>query len=115
MDGLDHEPEHLGQLGKARRVGGGSLNGQMAEHVATAGVVVVMISPRLMPVMGIRQAWRTCFRYSVFIGCRCFPNEVRRHHCQCDDRHGQDGDEFSGDAIHWRSLTKTVGLVNEMV
>ncbi len=110
MDGLDHEPEHLGQLGKARRVGGGSLNGQMAEHVATAGVVVVLVSPKLM---GIRQAWRTCFRYSIFIGCLCFPNEVRRHHCQGDGRHGQDGNKFSGDAIHGQILTKPVWLVND--
>lgn len=115
MDRIDLEPERFGQLRKARRVGGGSLNGQMAEHVATAGVVVVMISPRLMPVMGIRQAWRTCFRYSIFIGCLCFPNEVRCHHCQGDDRHGQDGNEFSENAIHGQSLIKTVGLVNEMV
>lgn len=115
MNGVDLEPERFGQFGKDRRAGGGSLDGQVAEHVATAGVVVVMISPRLMPVMGIRQAWRTSFRYSVFIGCRCFPNEVWRHHCQCDDRHGQDGNEFSRDAIHRQSLTKTVGLVNEMV
>ena len=53
MNGLDMEPECFGQYGKERRVGGGSLNGQVAEHVATAGVVVVTISPQLMGIMGI--------------------------------------------------------------
>lgn len=107
------ETKCFGQLGKERCAGGGSLDGQMAEHVATAWVVVVTISSRLMSIIGIHQAWRTCFRYRVFIGCLCFPNKVWRHHCQCDDRHGQDGNELSGDAIHVQSLTKTVGLVNE--
>lgn len=115
MDGFDLKPECFRQLGKTRCAGGGSLDGQVTEHVATARVIVMVFSPQLMGIMCIRQAWLTCFRYGVFIGCLCFPNEVRRHHCQCDDRHGQDGDEFSRDAIHRQSLTKTVGLVNEMV
>ena len=53
MDGLDLKSERLWQYGKKRRAGGGSLDGQVAKHVATAGVVVVTISPQLMGIMGI--------------------------------------------------------------
>ena len=48
MNGVNLEPERFGQFGKDRRAGGGSLDGQVAEHVATAGVVVMMSAARLI-------------------------------------------------------------------
>lgn len=55
MNRIDLKPECFGQLGKARRAGGGGLDGQVAEHVATAGMVVVMVSRRLLGIVGIHM------------------------------------------------------------
>lgn len=53
MYGLDLNFKCFGQLWKVRCAGGRCLDGQVAKHVATAGVVVVMVGTRLMDIMGI--------------------------------------------------------------
>lgn len=55
MDGLDLKSEYFGQLWKARRAESRSLDGQVTEHVATAGVVIVMVSCCLLLIVGTRK------------------------------------------------------------
>ena len=114
MNRLHQERKRIGDFWEKWSAVIGSLYWQVAEHMTTASMVVMVL-----------RNWQTTFKVMCIEGsqCACFclvmrirrcrlPSEIGRQYRPTDNQQHQDGNEFSCKTRHWRSVTMEVTSVN---